>query len=213
MPDSPISINVDLNRLVDQAVEFANSLKKHLGSVVSMPALARQQLDEVLAEIDRTFTAVDSVVQEHLKVALDPSLIETGPDLMLQLSGPELPLRIEVDRGHCTVISEIYDNHLKGLLDPLFRDKEARAAVHQNFVDLAKGDQDLFSLFVNVGTMLQGRAQQVLRLQLNHDVAGAKALLKKDAASLIDLRQRLQDAHLALVVIKNDFIKGMVPPP
>jgi hypothetical protein len=36
-----------------------------------VPGLARQQLDDVLVEIDRTFVALDDVVREYLEVALD----------------------------------------------------------------------------------------------------------------------------------------------
>jgi len=213
MAIAPLQVSVDLNDLIKQLVGFATDLKDHLGLLVSIPARARQQLDEVLAQIDKTFTAVDDVVQEHLKVSLDPSLIETSPDLMLHLAGPELPLRIKKDRAHCHDIQGIYLSYLKGLLDPLFTNPQARAAVEQIFDRLGSADGDVFSLFEEVGTSLQKRAKQVLALQVNNDIADAKALLKSDAATLIDMRQRLQDAHLTLVGIRNDFIKDMAPPP
>lgn len=213
MPSPSVNVNIDLNRLIEQVVNFAKELKTHLGSLISMPALARQRLDEVLAEIDNTFTVVDGVVREHLRVALDPSLIESDPDLLIRLAGPELPERIKRDRGHCYNIRVIYDNYLQGLLDPLFSDTEARNAVNEMFRYVTHADMDLFGLFDNVGTALQERAKQALLLQLNSDTPAAKALLKNDAANLIDMRQRLQDAHLTLVGIRNDFIKGMIPPP
>ena len=65
----------------------------------TLPALARQRLDEVLDEIDKTFTAVDSVVGEHLVAALQPSALAAQPQVLVRLAGPELPKRIERDRG------------------------------------------------------------------------------------------------------------------
>ena len=214
LPIAPVTVNVDLNTLIDQAVKLAKGLRDHLGSLVSMPALARQRLDEVLVEIDKTFTAVDKVVEEHLKVALDPSRIETEPDRMIHLAGPALPMRIQQDRGHCSAIGEIYRKYLRGVLDPLLAaNMQAKAAVDQILSNLSSADSALFDRFADVGAMLQERAKHALSLQLGNDVAGAKALLKRDAANLIDMRQRLQDAHLTLVGIRNDFIKGMAPPP
>jgi len=206
-------MSLDLNALIEQALRFASTLKDHLGHLVSMPALARQRLDEVLGKIDGTFVAVDGVVEEHLKVSLDPSLIEADKNLMLRLSGPDLPLRIKRDRAHCHAIWDVYVNHLRGLLDPLFATPQARDEVETIFRELGRGDQDLFELFEIAGKALQGRATQALKLQLVDDVDGAKALLKGDAATLIDMRQRLQDAHLTLVQIRNGFIKGMKAPP
>jgi hypothetical protein len=213
VPDSPVSVNLDVNRLIEQMVDYGKSLKSHLGFFVSMPALARQQLDQVLGEIDKCFTALDSVVQEHLLAALQPSAIDTDPSLMVRLSGPEMLWQIETDRGHCHVISGIYGQYLHGIInDLLSKHDEQRKAVHQIFLDLGDADRELFIQFVAVGASLQERAKRALRLQLNDDVDGAKALLKKDAANLIELRQRLGDAHQKMAAIKNDFIKAMVAP-
>src|SRR5438067_2439580 len=114
---APVTVN--LNALIDQALNLARGLRDHLGRLVSMPALARQRLDEVLVEIDKTFTAVDAVVAEHLEVALDPSVVDTHPKLLIRLAGPDLPKRIQQDRGHCHRIGEIYSAYLKGALDSL----------------------------------------------------------------------------------------------
>jgi len=212
IPIAPIK--VDLNALIDQTVTLAKGLKDHLGRLVSMPALARQRLDEILAEIGKTFSAVDGVVEEHLVVALEPSRIETEPDLLIHLSGPGLPLRIQMDRGHCHVIGDIYRRYLKGILDPLLaRDPPAKAAIDTIFGQLDSADVELFEEFEKVGAMLQERAKQALILQLRNDLAGAKTLLQQDAVELIDMRQRLQAAQLTLVGVRNEFVKGMVAPP
>ena len=84
-----------------------------------MPALARQKLDDVLVEIDKTFTVVDDAVKEHLTVALDPGVIERDPNVLIRLAGPELPIRVERDRGHCHAIGAIHWHDLNGILDAI----------------------------------------------------------------------------------------------
>ena len=42
-------IDVDLNSLIDETVKLAKGLQHHLARLKSMPSLARQRLDEVLA--------------------------------------------------------------------------------------------------------------------------------------------------------------------
>jgi hypothetical protein len=203
-------IDVDLNSLIDETVKLAKGLQRHLARLKSMPSLARQRLDEVLIEIDNTFLAVDGAVTQHLNVALDPSVIDKQPDLMLHLSGPSLPMQIGMDRGHCEAIAGVYQDYLEGALDRLLtRNAATRTAVHDIFQSLSEADGSLFDGFEMVGIALQEQAKQALILQLNNDSDGAKALLKRNAAELIEMRQRLQNAHLTLVAIRNEFVKGL----
>ena len=210
---SPVSIAVDVNDLIDKTVELAKGLKTHLGWLKSMPNVARQRLDDVLVEIDKTFVAVDNVVREHLEVALDPSIIGTKPDVILHLAGPTLPMRIKQDRGHCHAIGQIYWQYLKGILDPLLVGNiNAQSEIDRIFTHLSNADNDLFDGFEKVGSVLQERAKRALVLQLGNDVEGAQRLVREDVGRLIEMRQHLQDAHLTLVGIRNDFIKAMSPP-
>ena len=175
-----------------------------------MRKISNPFFSSLLVEIDNTFLAVDGAVTQHLNVALDPSVIDQQPDLMLHLSGPSLPMQIGMDRGHCHAIAGVYQDYLKGAFDRLLtKNSSTRAAVHDIFQRLSDADGSLFDGFEMVGTALQERAKQALILQLNNDLDGAKALLKGNAAELIEMRQRLQNAHLILVAIRNEFVKGL----
>jgi hypothetical protein len=200
--------------LIDKLVILAKGLQHHLARLKSMPGLARQRLDDVLVQIDKTFTAVDDAVKEHLAAALDPAVIDRDPNSLIRLAGPDLPIRVERDRGHCHEIGNIYCGYLRGVLDPLLAGyPEAKSETDRIFAALNEADADLFSEICKVAIQLQERAKEVLKLQLTTGAEEAKKALRRDAIALIELRQKLQGAHLAVVEVRNEFIKWMAPPP
>jgi dsDNA-binding SOS-regulon protein len=200
-------------QLVDEVVKLARGLQHHLARLKSMPGLARQRLDDVLVEIDKTFTTVDDAVKEHLAAALDPAMIDTDPNILIRLAGPDIPIRVERDRGHCHEIGNIYRTYLRGVLDPLLAgNPQAKAETDQIFDTLSMADSDLFNQLSRVATLLQARANEALKLQLATGAEAAKTALREGGSGLIELRQKLQAAHLALVDVRNEFIKEMATP-
>jgi hypothetical protein len=190
------------------AIEKLAALKKELSARPDAAALA---LASALAEVERTYQALDSEIARFVAFS-GPGALDAHTDLaaLYALDGGSIRVRIEAGRGHCTRISNIYDRHLRSWFDSVFAGRLAEQAILREVFDtLSMHDKQTFVLMDHGARFLEERAASMLDAMMAHppDLAAAHALARASFLELRPMRRALADLVHQLRTLENELIE------
>lgn len=177
-----------------------------LGRLRGQPDVAALKLAEALDEIGKTYQAVDKAITDFLRLGIDQDGLEKGSELLLKMQGGGLAVEVEKGRGHCHVISNIYDKYLdrwfnRALLDPDLRSMQAV------FADLRVSDFTVFDMMTSIAYKLQHSADEVLKKVQNEQADEAKDEVMAAGKELLPIRIAMSEGLRLLYTLKGEFIK------
>lgn len=199
--------NISL-QVVDKLLGYAKELQPLFARVVSMPRRALLDLEEIFDEVEKSLAAVDAATKAFFKAIENPAQFVDNDDLIHDMSSSRLPALVEEKRGHSHEIRNIYDRYLRGILSNLFQDNADRNKAEGIFARLYNADADLFSELTRAAEKMRDLAKAAYRLRIVGKRGEAVDLVQDAAPILLDMREKLNDAHVEMMRIKGEFVKA-----
>jgi len=181
-------------------------IEKLLGKLRAKPDIAALKLSAALDEIVKTYRAVDEAFTTYVSLALDDGALRAGARQLLAIAGGNLSVRVSEGGGHCHVIGNIYDKHLKRWFEKVFNGDEQQqmSIVFRRFNDV---DGDLFYKLADLARQMEEDATTVLRLVMAGDDQGARQQVLQTYTTLVPLQQEMGRGMQRMFKLKNDFIQ------
>lgn len=203
---------VDLKGALDvvgATTDVVEKLAKLKEKLSKNPNAAAAALGAALAEVRRTYLAVDAEVTRFLSRVFDPDAFNPGNQhLLVELDGGAIRVRAHEARGHCARIRGIYQQHLNKWFDKVF-DKAELLIIGEVFDTLQNDDQQSWILLESVATFLAGEARALVdaMLAVPPDEAAARARLRAAYGQLRPMRDKLRALVSQLEALEAEFIE------
>jgi TIR domain len=185
-----------LAKEIQRARSGTNEAEGFVSSVRALSDLWKQNpgseraLQNALSEVRSTYKGVIDAIDEFLR----PLAQKVDPDIAqyMRIAKDEMTVEIERRRGSCARIGTIYDESggVRDLLPTTVSD-QAKSALDQLINNIRHSDQDLFKAMASVGPALGKDAAMIVNALLADQPQAASAHLRRSAATLIPLQQKL----------------------
>ena len=195
-------------RVVDKLVAYGKELQWLFAKAVNMPRRALLDLEDIFAEVGKSLTAIDAATKAFFDAIQNPDGFIDDDRLLHEMSSAELPDLVEQKRSHCHEIGNIYYRYLSGILSNLFSDAKTADKTRDILQQLSNADSDFFSELTHAAQKMRDLAREAYRLKLRGERQRAIALVRGAAPELLDMRDKFNDAYLAMRQISNEFVKA-----
>lgn len=187
---------------LSEIVAFVVKIK---GELTKKPKLAARDLATALDHIYATFQAVASEVAAFLALGASVDALKERAPMLSQLQGVVLRTRVRNAKGHCTVIGNIYKEHL----DDWFRGSLSKVdylMAKTDFVILGEADEVLFNEMLSVCDAISTEARAVEDLTLEGKWDAARARVLESRKNLREMERVLGDTMDQLSDLKVEFL-------
>jgi hypothetical protein len=200
-------------RVVERLVSWAKELDWLFAKVVSIPRLALVELSRIFTEIKKSVDAINKAATTYSDAIEDPDAFIDDNALLHDMSSSFLPGIVEAERGHCHEIRNIYNRYLSGYLSgaaaTLFRRSSAKQKrIKTIFDEMGAADDDLFAKLTIAADKMAESARRAYCLKLTGQRQAAVDLIRDAGTDLLDIRNEINDADVAIRKIANKFVKA-----
>lgn len=173
--------------------------------LVNNPKPAARHLSAALAEIGKTYAAIDDLLVNISSLAFETEEGRKEAEKFLrELQGGRFRVEVEKAKGHCSKIGRIYDNYLSGWFSEVLDQREAEE-IRWVFSDLAISDQWILRLMEAATDVLPKLADRLLELMAQKDITGAAQLSRDVADRWKKPRRRLAQGMAELWRLQDTF--------
>lgn len=223
-PDSVLFDMQTTPPVVDRAV------LDHLAESTTRSVMATEQVDELVGTVRRLAPKLkshpDQAAYAALVVALDEvaktwqvtndaleeiwQLYKANGDLkevsegLLDIGDYQLQAKVEMGRGHCHIIGDIYSRHLSDWFAQTLAGDDL-TAVENLFITLGNADADVFQDMVRVAAQIEAAANQVLNLVEDDRADEARTVAKELRRTLSPLRTAVNRSLVVLKQLRVEF--------
>jgi len=176
--------------------------------LIRQPDKAIIHLTDVLEELSKVYTVLDSGITDYLSVWFDPGDPKTIAEyrrVLIGLEGGRVRAQAAAARGHCSRISSIYER----LLSPWFGrvlDPVEQNDVENLFMGLRGADDDMLDDIDELSNWVEGRASGILEYVSHGNYAAANQEIEDDRRATRDDRRRLASSIDQLFSLQAQFI-------
>lgn len=176
------------------------------GKLVRQPDPALEKLVIAIQEIYKIYLALEEELTAYLSLWLD----EANPELskargvLVRMEGGQVQARMELSRGSCTKITNIYERYLRTWFDSTLTHKEAES-LRGLFREMAEFDSYMVDAIHAVAEWLTEHAAMTLELVDAGDLAAAQAQVKEARRVIRQDRLVVAKTIRELLQLEADF--------
>lgn len=175
--------------------------------LLNQPDKAAAKLADSLDELYKTFKALDEEIVRYLSLYFDSeATIIQGRAVLLGMEVGQSRIRMHEARGHCAKIKNIYQKHLNGWFDRVFKNETDNKDLKNFFEDIGTADDAIIQAVDKVTDWLTKEAEQTLDLVDGGNRLGANQRVTQARIDAKPARIRMTEAMAHLRGMQAEFI-------
>lgn len=194
---------------VDELVRTVRRLTPQLKMHPDQTAYAA--LVAALDEVAKTWQVTDDALEAVWQLYKANGDLKEASEGLLDIGDYQLQAQVEMGRGRCHIISDIYFMHLQDWFRQTLAGDDL-AAIENLFMTLGNADADVFQVMVQVAAQIEETANEVLTLVEDDRADEARAVAKELRRALSPLRTAVTRSLVALKRLQVEFA-GMAAGP
>lgn len=173
--DSLKSLLDDFTYIIDpfntalDSLDKIGALEAVRNKLVNSPDKAKKQLQKALKEINNIYLVLADLVVDFQSLSFDtPDERNDSVHFLGELLRNKRRIEIETARGHCSIVTNVYDRYLQGWFSRVLNPTEA-AEISSLFTDLEGVDYNVCDALDQFVRVTRGHAQVILEHMNQND--------------------------------------------
>lgn len=190
---------------VDQIDELVSTVRRLIPKLKLHPdQAAYAALVTALDEVAKTWKVTNDALEEVWKLYKQNGDLKDVSEGLLDIGDYQLQTKVEMGRGHCHIISDVYFTHLKAWFTQTLTGNDL-TAIEDLFIALGNADADVFQDMVQMAAQIEQAASQVLNLVEDNRADEARAIAKELRRTLSPLRTVVNRSLVVLKQLRVEF--------
>src|SRR5258708_11359784 len=195
--------------ILDPLLTFADKvglIRAFKNKLISQPSCASADLTTVLQEISKIYGAIDAELLRYLGLRFDPDHPFDETNVLLELQGGQVQVRMAQARGHCKKILNIYHTYLNPWFAQVLNGGQ-QGMMNELFLSMDEFDGLMIRSIDNLAQWLETEAARTLDLVNVGDLAGAKQRVLSAQKELLPSRRSISRIMTELFDLQAEFIE------
>lgn len=194
-------------------IDKLDILERVRNKLINNPDSAGRYLNIAMSQLIKSFQVIDDVLLKVVCLSFETNEDRKAAEKALrELQGNRIRFRIEESRGHCTIIDNIYNRHLRGWFSRVL-DKDESEQMEQLFIDMRRFDIKVLSLMNELTIEIPSLADKLISFLKENKTNEATCIIQSIADNWSKPRQRLSECMAKLWSLQTDFLQltGGIP--